>query len=168
MRCFISIDFPAEDKTRKLLGEIGNIKGIKRVNSLHLTLKFLGEIDSEEAEKTEATMKKLEKYAKFNVKLHGIGAFPNENYIRVIWIGVSDSVVEKMAEDLDSKRFAPHVTVARVKNAREKEKIVDLIKRYKNTDFGEYTVDRVFLKKSTLTPDGPIYEDLYEVKLIHE
>jgi 2'-5' RNA ligase len=168
MRCFISIDFPVEDNTGKLLGELGTISGIKKVNSLHLTLKFLGEINSEEAEKTEATMKKLEKYPKFNVKLHGIGAFPNENYIRVIWIGVSDSVVEKMARDLDSKRFAPHVTVARVKNAREKEKIVDLIKRYKNTDFGEYTVDGVFLKKSTLTPDGPIYEDLYEVKLIHE
>ena len=128
----------------------------------------MGEIDEAEVKSVKDSMKKLEKYNEFQVKLQDIGVFPNENYIKIIWIGISDSDMEKMARDLGNKRFTPHITVARVKNAREKRKIVDLIKRYKNRDFGEYKIDKILLKKSTLTPEGPIYEDLYEVKLIHE
>ncbi len=167
MRCFISIDFPLEEKAKKLIEELSRMKGVKCVATLHLTLNFLGEI--EDIEPAKEAMDALE-YRRFNAELRGTGAFPNEENARVIWLGVKDdgtsaSIAEKLCSDLKNcdKPFMPHVTLARVKHGNNDCR--EFIKEHRDETIGVYEVNSIFLKKSTLTPGGPIYENLYEVKL---
>lgn len=169
MRCFISIDFPLEEKAKKLIEELSRMNGVKCVATLHLTLNFLGEV--EDIGPAKEAMDALE-YRKFNAELKGTGAFPNERNARVIWLGVKDdgtsaSIAEKLCSDLKNcdKPFVPHVTLARVKHGCDKNKIHEFIKEHRDDAIGIYEVSSIFLKKSTLTPGGPIYENLYEVKL---
>ena len=90
MRAFIAIDIPEEmqEKIREIQEGLREfVTGSFQKGNFHLTLKFLGEI--KEAKKAIKAMESLKDTRKFAVHFSGLGAFPNENYIRVIWIGVS-------------------------------------------------------------------------------
>ena len=63
------------------------------------------------------------------------------------------------------KSYIPHLTIARVKGAKNKEALISLIKEMENVDIGDMMVNKLVLKKSELTPVGPIYPDLIEFKL---
>ena len=65
----------------------------------------------------------------------------------------------------DEKPFSPHLTVARVKSGRRREALLDLIQEFRDFEFGWDSIDELKLKKSELTPKGPIYTDLYVYKL---
>jgi 2'-5' RNA ligase len=65
----------------------------------------------------------------------------------------------------ERKKFSPHVTIARVKGGRNKDKLVEVIRNNQDEEFGEVEVNRLILKKSVLTPKGPIYSDVVEVNL---
>ena len=109
--------------------------------------------------------------------MKGTGAFPKPKFPRVVWIGTDDNgrnmliqlskKVEKMLEPLgffSEKPFKPHITVFRIK-----KKIGDITKEldnHKTIDFGIQEVTSIKLKKSELTPDGPIYSDLEEIKAV--
>ena len=60
----------------------------------------------------------------------------------------------------EDKDAIPHLTIARVRSPRDKETIAKIVKRYEKESFGTMQVDKIKLKKSTLTPKGPKYEDL--------
>ncbi|MCK4996411.1 MAG: RNA 2',3'-cyclic phosphodiesterase, partial [Thermoplasmatales archaeon] len=102
--------------------------------------------------------------------------FPNQNYIKVMWIGIENGEqIGKIASKIDEKiselgfekerrRFSAHLTIARVKSAKNKEKLLELIEKYRDIEFGSLKVDTIKLKKSELTPKGPIYTILKEVK----
>ena len=106
-----------------------------------------------------------------------MGVFPSLRYIRVIWVGVErnreriiemQKALEQELEKLNFKRekeFSPHLTLARVKFLREKQKILKLISKFENVEFGELRVEKVRLKKSRLTPQGPIYTTVREICL---
>ncbi len=171
MRCFIAIDFPAEEKAKTLLEELGKIKGTKCVSSLHLTLNFIGEI--EDVERAKSAIEELRGQKKFRAELKGVGAFPDEKKPRVVWLGVEDdnvsaAIAEKLCKVLKNcdKTFLPHITLARVKYEGDREKISNFIERHKSEYIGSYEVTRIYLKKSTLTQKGPIYENLYELELL--
>ena len=165
MRCFISIGFPCEETAKDLLGKLGGIGGVKCVDSLHLTLSFLGDV--EDTKPVEERMAVLKNYGTFEVELSGVGCFPNRDNPRVIWIGIGEGVETLMAmtRDLTIENFSPHVTIARVKYERNLNSIRRFIDRYSQTMVGKYMVKRVSLMKSTLTPAGPIYEELYGIRL---
>ena len=178
MRCFVAVDIPEELKSRiSSVHEEFSSLDVKLVEpeNLHFTLKFLGEIDETEI---EAVSEKLSAVAKtlspFSVLLSGIGAFPSLSYIRVIWIGaLSDDFLNlhnTVAVSLKNigkpeKEAVPHLTIARVRSARDKEIIARIIKRYEKESFGSMQVDKIKLKKSTLAPRGPIYEDIMSFEL---
>ncbi len=61
--------------------------------------------------------------------------------------------------------FQPHATIARIKTGRNRDKLVSLIDEHCDQIFGEETIDYVRLKKSVLTPKGPIYDDLLSIRL---
>ena len=63
------------------------------------------------------------------------------------------------------KKFSSHLTIGRMRSAKGKEKVKNTIESFDNVDIGSMEVTRIVLKKSTLTPSGPIYEDLIEFKL---
>jgi len=183
MRSFIAIDIDENLKSKivDVQNNIGTtylkIKFVEPKN-LHFTLKFLGEIEEKSIEDIYKILQKnLEIYKPFEINLKGLGAFPSFSYIRVLWIGIQDetnsliNIADELNRDLKKlgfkkeKKLIPHLTIGRVKFIREKEKISQILKELQNVKIGKMIVDRVLIKKSVLTPKGPIYSDLKEVRL---
>lgn len=144
------------------------------VKNLHFTLQFLGEVSEEIVEKISSELKKIE-FPNFDLTLKGIGAFPNLKNPRVIWVGTDkvggDCLVElskKVGSVLEpfglipDKPFKPHITIFRIK--KREESIRRKLEGRKGIGFGIQKVSSIKLKKSQLTPEGPIYFDLVEVK----
>ena len=75
-------------------------------------------------------------------------------------INLQKSVLSTLERIGKAEKAKPHLTIARVRSGRDKNAIAELIKKHENTDFGAMLVDKIKLKKSTLTPKGPIYEDI--------
>ncbi|MFA4641325.1 RNA 2',3'-cyclic phosphodiesterase [Pyrococcus kukulkanii] len=182
MRAFIAIDVSEEvrDAIVKAQDFIGTkeakIKFVEREN-LHITLKFLGEITQEQAEEIKRVLAEIAKrHKKHEVRVKGIGVFPNPNYVRVIWAGVeNDEGIKAIAQDIEGelsklgfkkdKEFVAHVTIGRVKFVKDKLGLAMKLKELANEDFGTFRVEAIELKKSTLTPKGPIYETLARFEL---
>ncbi|MEO2116937.1 MAG: RNA 2',3'-cyclic phosphodiesterase [Methanocaldococcus sp.] len=172
MRLFLAIDIPEEIKEEiaKFQGQF-KMKGIKLVEkeNLHITVKFLGEVDEE---KLKEILNLDLSIQPVKIKLKTLGTFPNPNYIRVIWIGAYNENLIEIFKEIDKKlsnlgfkrerEYVPHLTIGRVKFIDNKKKLKDRIEKYKDIDFGEFEVNHIKLYKSTLTPNGPIYEVIKE------
>ncbi len=187
MRAFIAIDLPLEIKDHlgrieeKLKASAADVKWVSPAN-IHLTLKFLGEID---AQKKASLIRIIEDTAKdknaFSLRLSSAGAFPNIKYPRVIWIGIDEGSAEvlKIAEELEEKiekigipketrEFSSHITIGRVKSGLHRLKLTEGIEEI-NKELGEKLLElpagKITLFKSTLSPKGPAYEPLHETSL---
>lgn len=183
MRSFIAIDI--EDSLKSKIQDIQNTIGTKYLKikfvepgNLHFTPKFLGEIEENVLDNIyEILQKNLKNYKPFEINLKGLGAFPSFSYIRVLWIGIQDesnsliNIADGLNRDLkklgfkEERKHIPHLTIGRVKFIKDKEKISQILKELQNVKVGKMMVDRVLIKKSVLTPKGPIYSDLKEVRL---
>jgi 2'-5' RNA ligase len=179
MRTFVAIEISNNNiinSIKKFQTEINiNAKPVEPKN-FHFTLQFLGEISSEVSQKIIQALRKIE-FSSFSVNLKGVGAFPKSKFPRVVWVGTDDDggnmliqlskKVEKVLEPLgffSDKTFKPHITVFRIK-----KKIGDItneLNSQKTIDFGIQEVTNLKLKKSELSPNGPIYSDLEEIKAI--
>jgi 2'-5' RNA ligase len=180
-RGFIAIDIQTNKKLLEMENEIKNSEAdLKLVEpeNIHITLKFLGDTDEENIDEIEEIIKNSVKGINaFNIKLKGSGVFPNKNYMKVIWIGLENAekiieIAEKMDKQLENLGFTPekrgfsaHLTIARVRSSRNKEKLLQVIEKYKDAEFSIIDVNSIKLKKSDLTPKGPIYTNLREIKL---
>ncbi len=170
MRTFIAFDLPEEIKSylREIQKSINHQAKLSYANDFHLTLKFLGDIPENKIEEIKNILKEI-RVKEFNAALSGIGFFPSETYIKVIWIGLSpEKEIYELQQKIDSKladlfrkddRFKPHLTLARVKFIKDKIKFIRELKKIK-IDRKEFNVSDFKLIKSTLTPEGPVYEDL--------
>lgn len=187
MRTFIAITLPKEIKDRlsaiqeELKNTGAEVKWVKPEN-IHLTLKFLGEIDEKKLEKIiQATEEAVKDKKPFLAHLGSIGAFPNINFPRVIWLGIEagDRETKEIAKGLEDKiaklgipkedrPFSSHITIGRTKSGIHRDKLVGTLKKIAD-DFGkenlEFQVKAITLFKSTLTPKGPIYQALKEANL---
>ncbi len=177
MRLFVAVDLSDEvrDRMENVLKTFKDFKGVKAVEkeNLHITLMFLGEVPDRRVEIVKEKLKEI-KAEPFKIKLKGLGSFPPQGNIRVVWVGVEDDGenLKMLADAVESslrslgfrrdKEFVAHATVARVKRLApsDREKLLRAVERYRDYDFGEMVVENFRLKKSTLTPKGPIYEDL--------
>lgn len=177
LRTFLAIDVDEDLKAKmyRIIKEFkkidANIKYVDLEN-LHLTLKFFGEIDSEGIDLLSSKIESVvSNFGEFTIKIKGCGAFPNTNRIKVIWFGIDDDeLIRQLHDELDEefvklgldkdKRFSSHLTIGRMRNAKGKNKVKSTIEEFENVEIGQMSVDRIILKKSTLTPQGPIYEDL--------
>ncbi len=179
MRTFVAIEISNNDiinSIKKFQTEINiNAKPVEPKN-FHFTLQFLGEISSEVSQKIIQALRKIE-FSSFSVNLKGVGAFPKSKFPRVVWIGTDDNggnmliqlskKVEKALEPLgffSDKTFKPHITIFRIK--KKIKDITNELNSQKTIDFGIQEVTNLKLKKSELTPNGPIYSDLEEIKAI--
>jgi len=179
MRTFVAIPVVPTGQMMKILSELGlwRKQGSKPVapENMHLTLKFLGEIDGGQISViTDALEEAARDHGPFRILYRGMGAFPNENHIKVVWIGIVSDELESLANDVigslsgagfERSRFSPHLTMARVKGPKSRERIQDLLRDNRERDFGRQDVDAIFLMKSTLTPSGPIYDELARIGL---
>jgi 2'-5' RNA ligase len=150
---------------------------LKLVNpqNIHLTIRFLGDIPTSMVDAIHEEMKQLT-FKPFTVEITGLGAFPKPTYPRVVWAGIRKganelqdvfSQLEPRLRGLgfkpDRKGFSPHLTIARVRTGRNKTQLVKLISEMGNHEFGAVKAECLRLKKSDLTPRGPIYSTLREV-----
>jgi len=150
-----------------------DLKPVEREN-IHLTMKFLGDVEDGLLGEVERVVANL-KFEPFRMALAETGAFPNLRRPRVIWAGVTEGVDELAGifRELESgfvglgfkregRRFSPHVTIARVRSGRNREGLVEEVLRHRDTDHGSLEVKSVKLKRSVLTPRGPVYSTLAE------
>jgi 2'-5' RNA ligase len=188
MRTFIAIELPEEVKEylRRLQGKLkkcdADVKWVAPQN-IHLTLKFLGEIDEKKAGEIEEILTKTARQnPSFQIRASSIGGFPGLSSPRVIWIGIDkgDSEVKNIAKKLETsleligipreeRGFSSHITIGRTKSSLNRTSLAKLLNELKETpqtENIEFTVNKITFFKSTLTPQGPIYEALKEFQLI--
>ncbi len=180
MRCFIAVAVPEELKEKILevqskLKKIGaNLKLVEKEN-LHFTIKFLGEISEKEIDEVKEFLQTIEDKA-FEISIKGLGVFPSEDYIKVVWLGVEENqdiflnLIKKINKNLDKirkekKELNTHLTIARVRSAKNKNELKAVIQDLKETEIGNMQVNTLKLISSELTPEGPEYTELAEFKL---
>jgi len=179
-RGFISLDVGAFPKLLQLENEIrksGAIVKLVEPENVHITLKFLGDTDEALIDSIEEIMKESVKESEpFDIKLNGAGVFPDRKYIRILWIGIKNGenigkIAKKINEQIsglgfekEKREFSAHLTFGRVKSAKNKEKLLQIIDKYRDIEFASIKVDSIKLKKSELTPEGPIYTTIKDVK----
>ncbi|MDP3027145.1 MAG: RNA 2',3'-cyclic phosphodiesterase [Nanoarchaeota archaeon] len=176
-RCFIAIDLPREAineiiKIQKLIKEKKLFDGkVVEGENLHLTLKFLGEIDEKKIEEVKRRLKEV-KIEGFEANIGKIGVFPSRynSYIRVLWIELKGKGVFELQKQIDEclnglfekeNRFMSHITLARIKRVYDRNGFLDYLEKIKIPKM-KFNINRFFLKKSELFPEGPVYEDLEE------
>ena len=180
MRVFIAVDIP--DKIRKTLGDVQRelrplTSSARWVapESIHITLKFVGEIPEKRLDDIDTALAGLS-WKPFTITVRGVGFFPGTRSPRVFWAGMEAPTMEGLAEQLDTlmersgfekekRAFRPHLTLARAKDTRIDSSLVSAAAKYEEHAFGSFSVDRVFLFKSTLKPSGAVYEKLKEYLL---
>ena len=181
MRAFIAIDLTASirEEISKIIDQLKqceiSAKWVKPEN-IHLTLKFLGNIDEKQAEEVKNIISEVT--ASFNslvVNFTEFGFFPNEKRPRVFFVSTDkEGVLKNIAEKLEDKlerlgfpkegRFKSHITLCRFKELKN----IDCLKReMKEISLkGELAIEEIILFKSTLTSSGPIYEKIFSAPLI--
>jgi len=180
-RAFIAADIVPSDALVSVLRELASSRAdlkIVRPELLHVTLKFLGDTEEDLTEQITSRMRDaVRDIPPFSVRLAGMGAFPSMSNIRVVWVGIEDGKpLGEMAKNLDisigelgferdKKGFVPHLTLARTRSGKNIANVQEILRRNGATDYGQYLIDRILLKKSVLSPQGPTYSTLMEAIL---
>jgi len=180
LRAFIAIELP--EPVKEALGALsrrlqrpGERVTWVRTERIHLTLRFLGEIDQEAIVKLSAILSDAYAgMAPFALSVKGVGAFPNVRRPSVIWAGIGPVDGVQAAHDaaeqaartiglpVENKAFRPHLTLARIRDRRAASALTARLEAERGFVGGEFTVGRVSLFSSELTPKGPIYRRLGE------
>lgn len=167
MRIFIAIELP--DKIKKKIVDIQkhlpDFDGkLTEPENLHLTLKFLGNIDEKTLTEVKKRLKKI-KFDKFEAKIDFIDVF-SPDYIKIIWLHLEScaELHKAIDESLNGlfpteKRFMSHLTIARVKNIEDREEFLDKVQTIKIPKI-KFRIDKFYIKKSTLEKPQPKYETL--------
>jgi 2'-5' RNA ligase len=180
IRSFLAFDIESDTVLNRLtnaqsqLVQTGADLKLVEPQNIHITVRFLGNITPAMAEKIFDEMKKIQ-FTPCTVQIKGLGAFPNPNYARVIWAGITQgadqlkNVFNQLEPRLrglgftpDSKGFSPHLTIARVRSSRNKQQLAKFITENADYEFGAVNAKCLRLKKSDLTPRGPVYSTLKE------
>lgn len=177
IRAFLAVDLDDDlkPKINRIIKEFKkidtNIKYVDLTN-LHFTLKFFGNIDANGIDLLSSRIAEVvSEFEPFEIKVKGCGAFPNNNHIKVIWVGLDgDEILKELHDKLDiefkklgfekDKKFSFHLTIGRMKSAKGKNEVKSTIESFTDAEIGSMKVDKIILKKSTLKPSGPIYDDI--------
>jgi len=179
-RAFISVDLESYPKLEEFWERLKKSDAplkLVALENIHMTLKFLGDTDESLVDDIEKLMiTSIQNIEPFDVKIKGTGAFPNLNYMKVVWVGLEgvdplisisrtlDRELGKLGFKREKRGFRPHVTVARVKGPKNKNILAGIISEYENVSFGVKKVDGIRLKKSVLSREGPTYSTVKDVR----
>ena len=178
---FVAVDVPVAKPILDFENDIRKVGAdVKLVEpkNIHVTLKFLGDVDgSRVPDIKEALTQAVASSKPFSVRLKGSGVFPNRNYVKVVWVGIEDDdALKVLAESVDEqlsmlgfekekRGFRSHLTVGRVRSARNKQELLAVIDSFADVEFCTVEVKSIELKQSELTAKGPIYSTLCAVEL---
>ncbi len=183
IRCFVAIELP--DSIQQVLTEIQSVlreeienASWTRFDNFHLTLKFIGEVESKKIERIDAILQQtLLSYKPFSIEIGGIGTFPNMSRPRVVWIGLKhgDGNVRKLANLINrdlvkvgitqESRYHPHLTLARLRRQVNLESKIEIFKQFEKVDGTGLSVKLIALIKSDLQHSGAVYTPLQHYKL---
>jgi 2'-5' RNA ligase len=183
VRSFIALELRPE--IQQELGRIqaelkkadADVKWVKP-EGIHLTLRFLGSVSLELIEEIKKLLDQLAKGHKpFALKISGLGAFPKVEHPRVIWVGIEQGKEQslQLAKELEQglikhgflpekRSFKPHLTLGRVRSSRKREQLKQLLQSVAVSN-QSMQAETLVLFKSTLTPQGAIYQPLHQTKL---
>ena len=182
-RVFVAADIYRKNEIQKIQRELltylhleNKYLKIVRPENFHFTLVFFGEIDNSILEKIVTKISEIE-FQSFEINFGTIGAFPNNNQAKVVWIGLDEKtkdafyhlsvLVMSKLEDLDlklekeiEKEIIPHITLFRTKKVSLSLKLPGIKSNFSIGD----KIDTISVKKSMTTSQGPIYENIISVK----
>ena len=182
IRTFIAIDLPepvlqgiakAQDKLRRAGFAIRWV----RPQGIHLTLKFLGDIEKDQVEKIHAAMDKAARpVSPLSLRGEGFGVFPDFKRPRVVWVGVAGDleVLLALQRELDSqlsglgfprekRPFKGHLTLGRAKGRLDGNRLRRALEQFENFRTETFTAEAVTLFQSDLRPTGAVYTKLAEI-----
>jgi len=177
IRAFICIDFPHEvvkevERIQKLIKKIPFTGKLTEHDNLHLTLKFLGEIDLPILDNVKIQLSNI-KFSHFQAKLQNIGSFSYRGSPRIAWIKIGSKEIFDLQKEIDNslssifpkeKRFMSHLTIARIKYVRDKQTFKEHINKISVKPIS-FPISTFQLKSSELKPLGPTYTTLQEYEL---
>jgi 2'-5' RNA ligase len=143
-----------------------------RSDGIHVTLKFIGEVQHESVARIEAALSAVRSDAPVEMNFRGAGFFPDERRPRVFWIGIDatpnlaeiaaqiETQIEPLGVARESREFKPHLTVARISESRGIEKLREALRRYGSVDFGAVRTNEMYLYRSELGRGGAKYSRL--------
>lgn len=183
IRTFISINLPVwlkeevGDVIEELKSSVKPVKWVK-TDSLHITLKFLGNVDVKKIGGIEKALENLSKeHNPLSLSFNGVGLFPNLKRPKVLWVGVEknqklnnlqNSIEEKLAligYTKEKRPFSAHLTIGRIKDSLNTRGFEQKLSAYNSRHFGDINVDSIFLMKSDLLKEGAKYTIIKEFTL---
>ncbi len=182
MRLFIAIELP-EDLKQAIAKVQGQLKAAgasanwTRPGGIHLTLKFLGEVEEAKVGGiTEALESACRGTAPLLLDIAGAGAFPNVKSPRVLWLGVRgdterlatlqtaiEDAMERLGFEREERKFSPHLTLARIKFPKPRDNWAAMVDGIRDVNLGSFTAGHVSLMQSELRRDGAVYTELKSI-----
>jgi 2'-5' RNA ligase len=176
IRCFIAVKVPQNilSEIEKYLVQLRKISSHVRwvkASGIHITLKFLGEIEPLLVDQVKESLQSVAGIVKpFEVMVHGSGCFPNPKKPRVFWLGLEQSIGkelnviydwinEKLATfgfEKEKRRFSPHLTLGRVRTPADFTSLLNYMQNYPFPKRG-FKVHEIVLMRSILKPSGAEY-----------
>lgn len=179
MRLFVALSIP-DDVAQSLTLLQGGVPGARwqSRDQLHLTLRFIGEVDGRDARALDDALTGLDAPA-FDLQLHAVGQFGNKQPDS-LWAAVRknellthlqrkvDTAIRRVGQPQDAHKFTPHVTLARLRHP-DLDKTREWLSHHALYTSGEFPVDAFHLYSSKLTSDGSIYriEQSYDLRGFH-
>jgi 2'-5' RNA ligase len=174
MRAFIAIDLPDSihsalvEKQAALRPACPDARWT-RPEGIHLTLKFLGQINDVQVERVTGALASLGRFEAFWVEVKGFGFFPDARRPRVFWVGLEappelselatrvEALMEGIGFPREQRVFTPHLTLARFQVPRPQPALRELLNQQGELDLGRFEVSELFLFESKLSPRGAEY-----------
>jgi 2'-5' RNA ligase len=188
IRSFIAINLSADiiSSLDALIRQLQSLtpKGVVRwvaANKIHLTLKFLGDVPDGQFDNLQTMLREeAGRHPAFNIRVGGLGAFPNFKNPRVIWVGVEapadltalqlgiETQAGRLGYAAEDRAFSPHLTLGRLNRyvaPQEVQRLSQVLSTVKAEPFGNLRVEEVCLYRSDLKPGGPLYTRLFAAQL---
>ena len=177
MRLFVALEVPAavrENLTSflKPLQELSSQPRWVRLENLHVTLRFIGEVTPDKLGAIRVALAAVHSDRKVTIDFHGLGFFPDKKYPRIFWAGMDASPnLETLASDIsqaterlglppEQRPFAPHLTLARFRPPGLPEKLRATVQENAAREFGSLATSEFHLIESKLKPAGAEYTTL--------
>ena len=170
IRLFTAVPLP-ENVRHQLLLATGGVPGARwsKPHHMHITLRFIGEVDRGLAEDCALALETIAA-APFDVRIVGVGQFGAGKHARILWAGVEksgaldhlrhkiESVLVRTGLEPETRKFSPHITLARLKDA-PKERLAGYLQAHAAIKVGPFAVDRFILYSSWPGKEAPAYRE---------